>query len=107
MDKSKLKQTITAEIEKTSILIQDCKDLTKPIAPDCSVDHSLRMEAFAENELTLKTLRKSEIKLQNLKKVLSNIDSDSFGICLKCQSTIPIQRIIIRPQSLYCVSCSD
>jgi len=107
MNKTEFKKIVLADIKKTKTLIEECKVLSKPIAPDCAVDHSLRMEALAENELTLKTLQKSELKLKNLQFVLTQLDSANFGICKKCQQPIPIQRIIIRPQSLYCVGCSD
>lgn len=107
MDSKNIKQRISSEIEKTKRFIKACKTLSQPIAPDCSIDHSLRMEALVENELTLKTLKKSELKLQQLQHVLRIADSKQFGICKNCKSTIPIQRILIRPESILCVSCSD
>ena len=107
MNKEEIKATIIKDIQKTKQLIIECKAMSKPIAPDCAIDHSLRMEALVENELTLKTLQKSELKLKNLQRVLHLVDSDKFGICQKCQSKIPIQRILIRPQSLYCINCSE
>lgn len=107
MNKEEIKKNILKDIQSTKLLINECKVMSKPIAPDCSIDHSLRMEALTENELTLKTLQKSELKLKNLYYVLRTIDSDSFGICNKCKSVIPIQRLLIRPQSLCCVNCSE
>jgi len=106
MDKNTIKETIHKDIKKTKQLIDECKEMSQPIAPDCAIDHSLRMEGLAENEFTLKTLQKSELKLKNLQRVLLSIDSDKFGMCQTCQSQIPIQRILIRPQSLFCVNCS-
>lgn len=106
MDRAKIKHTILTEIEKTEQFIIECKALTQPVAPDCSIDHSLRMEALAENELTLKTLQKSEVKLKQLNRVLKLVDSKLFGICQKCNSQIPLQRLMIRPESKYCVNCT-
>ena len=107
MDRTKVKQTIFEEIDKTKLFITECKILTQPLAPDCSVDHSLRMEALTENELTLKTLQKSELKLNQLKHVLKLVDTKQFGICQKCNSIIPLQRLLIKPESLFCVHCSE
>jgi len=107
MDKTVIKNSILEAILKTENLILECKEITKPIAPDCAVDHSLRMEKLNENELTLKILRQAEQRLIHLNLVLKQINFDSFGICLKCQSPIPIKRILIRPESLYCVDCSQ
>jgi DnaK suppressor protein len=106
MDRAKIKQIILTEIEKTKLFIIECEILSRPVAPDCSIDHSLRMEALAENELTLKTLQKSELKLKQLNHVLLMVDSKLFGICQKCNSQIPIQRLMIRPESQLCVNCT-
>jgi DnaK suppressor protein len=106
MDRAKIKQTILLDIEKTKLFIDECKILSQPVAPDCSIDHSLQMEALAENELTLKTLQKSELKLNQLNHVLLMVDSKLFGICQKCNSSIPLQRLMIRPESQFCVNCS-
>jgi len=107
MDKLSLKKSILANILKTENLILECNEITKPIAPDCAVDHSLRMEKLKENELTLKTLHQAEQRLLNLNLVLKQLKNDNFGICLKCHSPIPFQRILIRPESLLCVACSE
>lgn len=107
MNKIEIKSRILTDITKTEFFINECKISTKAIAPDCSVDHSLRMEKLNEDELTLKTLRKAEQKLIDLNRVLNQLDRENFGICLKCKSSIPIQRILIRPESLLCVECSE
>ena len=107
MDKAEIKSRILSDISNTKHFIDDCKSIVNPTAPDCSVDHSLRMEKLNEDELTLKTLRKAEHKLMNLKRVLNQLDKENFGICLKCKSPIPIQRILIRAESLLCVKCSE
>lgn len=107
MNKADIKERIKVDIKKTKLLINECKSLTKAISPDCAVDHSLRMEKLTEDELTFKTLRKAEQKLINLKRVLHQLDKEKFGICLACKSPIPLQRIVIRPESLYCVECSE
>ena len=106
MNKTQIKLRLNHEITKTVNFINDCKLSTKVIAADCAVDHSLRMEKLNEDELTLKTLRKAEQKLINLKRVLNQINSINFGICTKCKSPIPIERIIIRPESMKCINCA-
>jgi len=107
MNKVEIKERIKTEIAKTESLIIECKYLTNATSPDCAIDHSLRMEKLNEDEFTLKTLRKSEQKLINLNTVLNQLDREKFGLCQKCQSPIPFQRILIRPESLRCVNCSD
>ncbi|WP_299337829.1 TraR/DksA C4-type zinc finger protein [uncultured Psychroserpens sp.] len=106
MDKSQVKQTILDEISKTEASIEHYKDLTKPISPSDAIGRVSRMDAINNKSVNEASLRQAEQKLINLNRVLSKIDDDDFGICLKCKQSIPIGRILIRPQSLLCVNCA-
>ena len=50
-------------------------------------------------------LRESKKKLSDLKFVENFIHKDDFGICISCKQSIPINRILFRPQSKKCVKC--
>lgn len=102
-----IKQTILDEISKTKKSIEEYKDMVKPIAPDVAIGRISRMDAINNKSVMEASLRQAEEKLKNLKKVLSNIGSKEFGICMKCKQPIPIGRILIRPESLYCVNCAS
>ncbi len=101
-----IKQTILDEISKTEKSIEEYKDMVKPIAPDVAIGRISRMDAINNKSVMEASLRQAEEKLKNLKKVHAQIGSKEFGICLKCKQPIPIGRILIRPESLYCVNCA-
>ena len=106
MDKAEIKQKLLDEISKTELLIKEYRELTKPIAPDVAIGRISRMDAINNKSITEAALRQSEEKLVNLNRVLSKLDENDFGICLKCRQKIPFGRILIRPESLYCVNCA-
>lgn len=106
MDKKKVKTTILDEILKTRASIEQYKELTKPIAPNDAIGRVSRMDAINNKTINEASLRQAEAKLKTLNIVLSKIDDDDFGICLKCKKIIPIGRILIRPESLFCVNCA-
>ena len=101
-----IKQTILDEISKTEKSIAEYKDMVKPIAPDVAIGRISRMDAINNKSVMEASLRQAEEKLRNLNKVHAQIGSKEFGICLKCKQPIPIGRILIRPESLYCVNCA-
>ena len=103
---NELKQILLDEISKTKLLIKEYQELTKPIAPDVAIGRISRMDAINNKSVMEATLRQAEEKLRNLQKVTSKIDDKDFGICLKCHKPIPLGRILIRPESLYCVNCA-
>jgi len=107
MEKDEIKLKIDEEISKTSVLIEEYKELTKPISPDCAIGRISRMDAINNKCVAEASLRQAENKLNSLHRVLSQIDTDDFGVCLKCKQQIPLGRILIRPQSLLCVNCAQ
>ena len=102
-----IKELLEKEIEKTQGRIVEYKELTKPIAPENSIGRISRMDAINNKSISEAALRKAETKLINLEFALSNLDDPEFGKCAKCKSQIPIQRIMLMPQSRFCVNCAQ
>jgi DnaK suppressor protein len=106
MEESDIKQKIVAEISKTEKLIAEYRELTRPVAPDVAIGRISRMDAINNKSVTEASLRKAEQKLESLTRVLSLYGTSEFGRCLKCKAEIPAGRILIRPESLYCINCA-
>jgi len=107
MDMEKIKARIETEIAKTTKLITEYKELTVPVAPDAAIGRISRMDAINNKSVTEATLRKSEQKLESLKRLMSLLGTPDFGRCLKCKADIPVERILFRPESMYCVRCAQ
>ncbi|MDA0194464.1 MAG: TraR/DksA C4-type zinc finger protein [Bacteroidetes bacterium] len=106
METGRERQNILTEISKTEKLIEEYKVMSKPIAPDAAIGRISRMDAINNKSITEASLRQAENKLRSLRVVFSQIGTKGFGLCLKCKQPIPIARIMIRPESLYCVNCA-
>ncbi len=107
LNKAEIKVQITSEIEKTEKLIQEYKELTKPVAPENAIGRISRMDAINNKSVIEAALRKSKDKLEKLKLALSKVDDDDFGLCIKCKKPIPLGRVLIMPQARTCVKCSS
>jgi len=110
MNKKELKELeaiIKTEIKKTRDSVKSYKELTKPIAPENAIGRISRMDAINNKSVNEEALRNAEQKLKNLKITLNNIDEPDFGICSKCNSPIPIGRIMLMPHSRFCVKCAS
>lgn len=107
MDTDEIKQKLLEEISLTKKSIKEYKELSKPIEPDCAIGRVSRMDAINNKSVVEASLRQAESKLRNLQRVFSQLGSEEFGICLKCKKPIPIGRILIRPESLFCVNCAQ
>ncbi len=106
MDTTNIREKIKEEISKTEILIREYAETTKPISPDVAIGRISRMDAINNRSVAEAALRQCEVKLKKLKHVQSQLDSKDFGLCMKCRKSIPLGRILIRPESIYCVNCA-
>jgi DnaK suppressor protein len=104
--KKKIEDKIDNEINKTIESIFEYKKLTKPISPENSIGRVSRMDAINNKSVIESALRNLEDKLLKLKLVKRKIDNDDFGICVRCKNMIPLGRILIVPESRYCVNCA-
>lgn len=107
MERSQIEQFLKREIEKTKEIIEEYKEMVKPEAPDVAIGRVSRMDAINNRSVVEAALRQAESKLVNLNRVLESLDHEDFGKCKGCHQPIPIQRVLIRPESLYCVKCAD
>ena len=101
-----IEKKILKEIERTSTNILEYKKMAQPIAPDDAIGRVSRMDAINNKSVLDAALIKAEIKLKKLKIVQKEINKNGFGQCLKCKKQIPIERLIIIPESKKCVNCA-
>ncbi len=102
----KIRKKIEQEIKETHSKIDQLKIITKPISPENAIGRVSRMDAINNKSVNDAVLRKSEQKLKNLKAALLRVSDHDFGQCMRCKDYIPIARILIMPQSRFCVHCA-
>jgi len=105
-EKSTIKETIELELNKLEIQIETLKEKTKPISPDCSLGRLTREEAMNEQMMKKKVLNESTLRQTRLGNALKRIDHEMFGICIECEESIAVGRMLVRPESVRCVGCA-
>jgi len=107
MDKGKIRELLNSEIVKTKEQVVRYEDLAQPISPDNAIGRVTRMDAINNKSIVDAALRKAKERLRGLKSSLDKLDSNDFGVCVKCKNNIPIERILLAPQSSFCVNCAQ
>lgn len=107
MTDSEIIQHIQNEINNTKSTIKQYQEQLKPTAPDCAIDALTRMDSLMDNKIVEQSLLQHIKRLNQLEMVLESVGKKGFGKCRKCGETIPMGRILIRPESLYCVRCVE
>jgi len=104
--KEELRLKIELEIKSTKEKITEYKEFTKPIAPENAIGRVSRMDAINNKSIMEAAQRKAEEKLDQLLKMEERVDHLDFGVCARCKNDIPIGRLLLVPQSRFCVHCA-
>jgi DnaK suppressor protein len=105
--RTEIKSIILEQITKTEDAITQYEDMSQPVAPENSIGRVSRMDAINNKSVAESALRQAKRKLKKLQLALSKIDEDpKFGICIHCKKDIPPKRLILMPESQYCVNCA-
>ena len=100
--KSQLEQLVS-ELEQS---IEDVKPSSQPVELDQqAVGRVSRIDAIQQQQLQLASLQRMKQRLGMVKEALERIDSEDFGLCLKCEEPIGIDRLKARPESQACMEC--
>lgn len=106
-ERNDAKESIKNSIKETQKNINNLKELTKPISPENSIGRVSRMDAINNKSVNEVALRNAINKLALLESAIQRISHVEFGLCIRCKNEIPIQRILLMPQSNRCVHCAS
>ena len=105
--RNEAKSSIKKSIEETRNDISSLKELTKPISPENAIGRVSRMDAINNKSVNEAALRNAINKLALLESALQRVNNEDFGLCIRCKNEIPIQRVLLMPQSNRCVHCAS
>lgn len=105
-ERDQLKSQIEKKIQRLSMQIEDLKELTKPVEPDCAIGRVSRMDAINNKSVNESALAKKQEQLKGLNLAFQDIDMDDFQNCIACGHEIPLQRLFIMPESRKCTNCA-
>jgi len=100
---SELKKTLT---ERKNDLLKAVdhkkqKDLQEPIVGD-EIDAAGDSE---EKELIFGLTDNEKVMLDSIESALHKMEHDNYGICERCTTKIPTERLKAMPYARYCIQC--
>lgn len=95
------------EIADLEEKIMDLEEATKPVEPDKAIGRLSRLESMNEKSVNEAALFRARERLSKLEKAHMNVDDPKFGICIGCDREIPVERLLLLPESTQCVACAE
>ncbi len=103
--KEQIKEKILHDIETLKNDIKNIQEKDVKIAQDCSIDEINRKDMMLEKELNSKIVNEANLRLKQLQITLGRINEEEYGICVECEEDILFERLMLLPESHYCVAC--
>lgn len=100
-----LKEKIENDIQKLGLKIEELRDFTQAIEPDCAIGRISRMDAINNKSVFDASLRNSKKRKSELEYALKLVEEKNFGLCVNCGAHIGMDRLLIRPEVRLCVAC--
>jgi len=106
--KDDIKKTLLAEKESILKRMEDLKKADPFSDPEhvddnAAVDTDVReQESHQRIEAEIETLEK---RLENIAIALEQNEKGMYGVCKRCNKDIPVKRLELIPESIYCVNC--
>ncbi|MEM1357734.1 MAG: TraR/DksA C4-type zinc finger protein [Bacteroidota bacterium] len=106
IDKAELAAKLQEQIAATEKKIAGYEKMSAPVTPDDAIGRVSRMDAINNKAVAEAALRTARRKLDRLKTMQSNLDDPKLGLCKRCGREIPVQRVLLMPESPFCVRCA-
>ena len=106
IDRTELALLISEQIGRTMEKIESYEASTAPVGPDNAIGRVSRMDAINNKSVIEAALRTAKVRLEQLRRMEKNIDSPHLGLCRGCGLEIPLKRVVLLPESPFCVRCA-
>lgn len=108
IQKQQLKSLIEFQLgELKEQLLLAAKSSQTVMLDQTMVGRVSRIDAIQQQKIAQAGLERDKIKFQRLSKTLLQIETEDFGYCMQCDDEICFERLLIKPESIYCVLCQQ
>ena len=105
-ERKELNRKIIESISSTETDIRELEELTKPISPENAIGRITGMDSINNKSINDAALMQARNRMEKLILAKEKCYESEFGICRKCQGPIPMGRLVLMPQRLFCVRCA-
>lgn len=98
--------TIERDLESLKTELQAFAVQLKPIVPDCSLGDLLRSEMMHDQEVLNSAYIEAKKRYNSLLYAKEHLEDEDYGVCIDCDEAIVFERLLLMPESRYCIRCA-
>ncbi len=107
LDAQFIEQNKQVLLQERESLLGDIEALKQTLKSEVDVDVEEGDPEIIEREKSATLLETLEAKLAAVDHALKIIDAGQYGICERCGSEIPKERLEVKPEATLCVKCQS
>jgi len=106
-EKQTFKTLIEEQINTLSNEIINLKKALYPERGEGPSDKVAHLNFKLDQSIHLQRHEEATKRLNRLKHAYLKIDTPEYGVCKECEEEIPLERLKLIPESIYCVKCMN
>lgn len=95
-------RALQAELEDR---LANASDRTDTVDLDQPIGRLSRMDAMQQQEMAKEQMRRSKIKLAQIKQALVAVKDETYGLCRRCEEPVGYRRLKASPETPFCLPC--
>ena len=103
-----------SRIGKVRVVLESQRDVLSKrvhnrnaIAVENTADTMDEVRLAEESDLATRLLERDFADIRLVDAALSRIKNGTYGLCLRCDETISLNRLGVMPHAAYCVNCQE
>jgi DnaK suppressor protein len=106
--RSQLRELVEVEIASLSKQIELSKLSGKTVALDQTLAGRVsRIDAIQQQKMAKSATARDQKRKLRLESVLEHLDETYYGVCEECDNLIGFERLKIKPESRFCITCQS
>ncbi len=102
-----LRETILRELGRLERSMRTTDEALRPVELDPgAVGRLSRIDELQNQALTRNLREREQLKLGGLLQALRRLEEGVYGRCASCGTEIPLDRLLVYPETATCVDCS-
>lgn len=105
--RNRIKEILEQNRKKIETDLIEIKKNAQPVSLEESIGRLSRMDALQQQQMAANAKRRAEQSLGAIRAALSRLNTEDFGVCMECGVDIDFERLLKRPESVFCIECQS
>ena len=105
-ERHQLRERIISDLASLDKELKALEHQLEPIEPECALGDLLRSEMMQNQEGLSSAYEEARKRYNRLLYAKGHLEDEGYGLCIDCEEPIAFERLLLMPESRYCIGCA-